>query len=653
MTEPSLPVRSGLDIIDELRSSARVDSTGEFTIDPTRALEKMRHFATQDPYQYVLWLVATAVAGGAKWVKVLAGVQRTCVEFDGQPLSVDEMGAIFSDEVRHLPGRSGHLSTAVCTALSLHPKELVVESALTRVTITDSGTKLEHLKSPASGPAVRFCLVFAGVGTLLSKLVNSGQPLPERALLEQRIHSPNLKLTVNDHSWSAPWGHRWSVVAARRLMQPPPEKALELPTETRFAHCDDQLSPGPFSAVLALHQFDVKSGSTVHFVRDGVSYTVHRDNPVAYLALVNCPALKLDLSRANLVEDELYQTTLFQLDRQAEELARTFLARFEQLMPWRKDHVNYILQRLLEVGSQIPDPVMVEQSRRLLAIHCRDGLWESGISAGGFVQKMLDSIKRRTRPPTSQETEAWSGLWNAFLNLFRTKPATRRSSAAPKLEGLVAKVISHFDPNSGLRVGISRTPIDEPGWLTIDGVRPDGTRLLLQAEEQTLRITLTCPVSSQWPADLSMPCPPSWTCHIESQENRLQASFTSNQKSWRDLSQLDALLTALLYTIKEVRAQQNLACPGCAQPMEKVILDLVLDRCTSCHGAWFDYAELEWLLAGPGTQDFESLGPGCCPHCQTPLQERYRGKGSVQECPTCNGAWVGVKLDSPANLDGP
>lgn len=50
VTNPSLPVRSGLEIIDELRSSARIDSAGEFTIDPARALEKMRLFSTQDPY---------------------------------------------------------------------------------------------------------------------------------------------------------------------------------------------------------------------------------------------------------------------------------------------------------------------------------------------------------------------------------------------------------------------------------------------------------------------------------------------------------------------------------------------------------------------------------------------------------------------------
>jgi len=622
VTNPSLCIRAELDIIDQLRNSACVESSGEFTLDPAQAVAKMRQFSCEDPYHYVLWLVAAAVKGGGQQFRVLSGVRRTSVEFDGEPLTQDEMVGIFSDGRAHQHGRARHLFMAACLALNLRPKELLVESVGARVTIADGTARLEQVESPAPGPAVRFSLVFGGVYRLFSRLLNSKSAVTEQALLKDRVCWPQLALTVNHRSWSATWGDGWSVCAIRRLRCG--ISTMPIPSAGNYVLCEDRPSPGPFSAILGLKQFDVKGGSTILFIRDGVSYTLEREHPVAYVALIECPELKFDLSQTSIVKDEFYLETIRALDRQAEELARTFLARFEEAPAWRKAHVNFALTSLIDFGNQIGDPEMVQRARSLLAIHCRDGTWVSGISASDFTQQLRSHI-------VPDEPE------NPLLNKFRKPKPTR-------VEQWVGLVMGYLDPRSGLRMGVGPSTKDTVEWLTLDGVRPDGIRILLHGEDRSLTVTLTYPVSLDGPGDIGLECPIPWDCAVKSQGDCLLVTFSSLQACWREVDQLEVLLASLLEAIKRVQIQETLPCPGCTAAMQKVVLDVVLDRCVTCRGAWFDYAELEWLLAGPGLPEFESLGPGQCPHCQVPLVERYRGRGLVQECPHCQGAWVGLLL---------
>ena len=57
-------------LLDDLVSEAPVESSGTFTVDPLRALEKLARFQLQSPYEYVLKLVQSAVAADASEISI-------------------------------------------------------------------------------------------------------------------------------------------------------------------------------------------------------------------------------------------------------------------------------------------------------------------------------------------------------------------------------------------------------------------------------------------------------------------------------------------------------------------------------------------------------------------------------------------------------
>jgi Zn-finger nucleic acid-binding protein len=96
-------------------------------------------------------------------------------------------------------------------------------------------------------------------------------------------------------------------------------------------------------------------------------------------------------------------------------------------------------------------------------------------------------------------------------------------------------------------------------------------------------------------------------------------------------------------------------CPKCedATLAATQIRDIEVDRCPSCHGVWFDEAELPHLLSF----DHRSLTPleggrdrrgftekhGDCPRDRTPLLRVYSAQNPavvVDACPACRGIWL-------------
>lgn len=96
-------------------------------------------------------------------------------------------------------------------------------------------------------------------------------------------------------------------------------------------------------------------------------------------------------------------------------------------------------------------------------------------------------------------------------------------------------------------------------------------------------------------------------------------------------------------------------CPKCTREMEKVTHGGVeVDRCTGCHGIWFDLLEREKLTA---LEDSKKIDPGSaevganwnvvdridCPKCGTRMarlvdpQQRHVW---YEACETCNGIFL-------------
>jgi uncharacterized protein len=95
-------------------------------------------------------------------------------------------------------------------------------------------------------------------------------------------------------------------------------------------------------------------------------------------------------------------------------------------------------------------------------------------------------------------------------------------------------------------------------------------------------------------------------------------------------------------------------CPKCGSPMEEVVhQDVRVDRCTHCHGLWFDVMEYERLKNVRGAeaidvgspeegQRMDGLRKIDCPHCQTRMVQMVdvaRPDIHYESCPVCNGSF--------------
>ncbi|MCA9795290.1 MAG: hypothetical protein KC910_25955, partial [Candidatus Eremiobacteraeota bacterium] len=120
------------DLLQALATEGRVESKGEFSLDPKKALEKLKDSRFENPYFYVLRLVQSAVSGGARRVEVEANSQSVTLRYDGLGLEADSMIELFGfvldetgrREIRHLK----HLAEGVHGSLAVKPRRLQVES---------------------------------------------------------------------------------------------------------------------------------------------------------------------------------------------------------------------------------------------------------------------------------------------------------------------------------------------------------------------------------------------------------------------------------------------------------------------------------------------------------------------------------------------
>ncbi len=77
----------------------------------------------------------------------------------------------------------------------------------------------------------------------------------------------------------------------------------------------------------------------------------------------------------------------------------------------------------------------------------------------------------------------------------------------------------------------------------------------------------------------------------------------------------------------------SLQCPKCQHGMEEVSHEgVTIDRCTNCHGMWFDGDEAEQLRVIKGSESvdigdpkegwkYDSRADIDCPHCGKPLEK--------------------------------
>jgi len=91
------------------------------------------------------------------------------------------------------------------------------------------------------------------------------------------------------------------------------------------------------------------------------------------------------------------------------------------------------------------------------------------------------------------------------------------------------------------------------------------------------------------------------------------------------------------------------ACAKCSGAFEPVsVCGVVLERCDSCHGLFFETGELARVLtdadpASSGDGGAADATPATCPRCQIPMDRIAacgQGRFSYDFCPACNGLWL-------------
>lgn len=257
-------------------------------------------------------------------------------------------------------------------------------------------------------------------------------------------------------------------------------------------------------------------------------------------------------------------------------------------------------------------------------------------------------IPEPSQPPAEFTFWSWLSGWftassaldsevrrnQAQLNQLRDSVAVKN-----RWRELVSMLLAPFDPDSSYRLGFASGSHD-PDWLVLEGVVPDGSHLLITAEGSEVLFSFHYP--NGWPRrrQSANPLPPpGWTCQV-TEGPPWQITFQSGSEAWKDPDQLKALLESVLHSRLQSQSEEVLPCPNCSQPMQKQVLDVVLDRCDACHGLWFDYAEFEWLMKKDPSRGLLAAPAGAnCPRCRVPLREGSRARKPAAECPQCRGTW--------------
>jgi Zn-finger nucleic acid-binding protein len=633
-------------IVSELCSEANLDSSGYFTVDSRKALEKMRRFQVQQPQEYVLWLAAAAIQCKATSLIVTRGIDRICVEFDDHALEPKALQRLLEEGIQHRPGPIGHLAFALTAALCAQPEEILIESGDQRFHMKEGYTRLSPIAEP-SAPRVRFILIHLNKPDLQ-------WDYPESGLLHRRVPGQFLSMEVNQKRCSGyhlgpdllHGLHFWQGTHPGNPLQP----LLTSSPHTHHTH------DAPYSLLLALDTWRRNAQGEVSFLYEGLLFPVQVPAEFDFRAIVYAPELRLDLSRSQIVQSQLYEEILQTVASLSVGLAEQFLDRYPNLRPGHRELAQPWLKTLQARWIRLGDSKRAGACERWLALHHRPGAWVDQNDPSKLVNQLVTQMPEPSleRSLPSGPPSFWGWLASLMPGSTRSWPAVADDSLQSLREAMAVKkrwrdllsaLLHLFDAESSFRVGIA---LDSPNptWLVLEGVTADGAHLVVSAESAQVmvnhQVMIHVHLPPGWttppalPTDLSVPA--DW----EVLKNSPPFRFRSSARSWQEPSELLALVKCVLEAHRQSQIRESLPCPGCAGAMEKLLLDLVLDRCLSCRAMWLDYAEFDWLRKkNPHLKWLPPPDGGQCPRCRVALQPGQHQPGA--RCPQCQGVWLATE----------
>jgi hypothetical protein len=195
------------DYIKLLQQEGDFQSSGRFSLEAKKALQKMQEFRLLDPAEYILQLVSCAVMRGATRMQIEINGRDTRVAFDGEPFSAQELEQIFDCASQHsqhpLTAAGAHLAIALQAMRTYNPDVLIVESrdgsGRNVLQLYEQEVWIETLSTPGPNPKL---VTYVGLEHSLSlfnlcfpSLVGAWRS--EHSLLRRLAFTSPIPITVN------------------------------------------------------------------------------------------------------------------------------------------------------------------------------------------------------------------------------------------------------------------------------------------------------------------------------------------------------------------------------------------------------------------------------------------------------------------------
>ena len=120
------------DLLADLSDDGVLVSTGDFTLDPKKAEEKLRNFGFTSPHHYILKLIQFAIGNGATWIDVQLKTTALILSFDGEAVKSSEleglMAYLLAERTPEDRRQFRHLAAALRGAVAVEPRSLSFES---------------------------------------------------------------------------------------------------------------------------------------------------------------------------------------------------------------------------------------------------------------------------------------------------------------------------------------------------------------------------------------------------------------------------------------------------------------------------------------------------------------------------------------------
>lgn len=290
------------DYIQQLTQEGDYQSSGRFSLEAKKALQKMQAYQLLQPSRYILQLVSCAVMRNATQIQIDIGGRDVRMGFDGDPFSEAELEQIF--ECCHNPGSvtaaGAHLAIALQAMKTYNPDVLIVESSRdgnrSVLQLYEDQVWIETLKGLKSR---RQAVNYVGMEDSLN-LLNMCFPSllknfrPDLNCLQERAFACPVPLYVNGKCLEWPFA-RASVL----LGGPDPA-----PTWAQAIH-HKHLPEFPFWGMV---RFGGLSAGNLVFIQAGVSFSkTDPEIPAGVSLYLMHDGLKRDLSHESILQDDVQQ----------------------------------------------------------------------------------------------------------------------------------------------------------------------------------------------------------------------------------------------------------------------------------------------------------------------------------------------------------